>query len=202
MFIGLSTSIKSQTVDTNFWDEKTIILRRDINTPEHITEPKVVNLGGTVENFPTTPEVKTQVNSKSRDKSFNELWQEGLEKEKEKQQNQQSVRSYTYDELDKMGKINHENSSDNNSFYIYALTFIIFSILLYYFRHSIKKFLIIFLSNFFYTNSKNKEVEKVESIKSLNLKDKLTALKDLENLYSTGVINEAEFNKLKSEILN
>jgi hypothetical protein len=187
LLCGFTTFLQSQTIDTMNWDEQTFG-----------PKPKVVNLGGTIENFPTAPEVKTQVKSKSRDKSFDELWQEGLEKEKEKQQNQQSVRSYTYDELDKMGKINHENTSDNNLFYLYILVFFIISFILYYFRFSIKKGLIIFLSNFFYTNSK----KKVESIKSLNLKDKLTALKDLENLYSTGVINESEFTRLKSEILN
>jgi hypothetical protein len=187
ILFNATTIFSAQTIDTMNWDEQ-------LFGPK----PKVVNLGGAIENFPITPEVKTQIKSKSRDKSFNDLWQEALEKEKEKQQNQQSVRSYTYDELDKMGKINHENTNDNNLFYIYILVFFITSFILYYYRFSIKKGLIIFLSNFFYTNSK----KKVESIKSLNLKDKLTALKDLENLYSTGVINESEFTRLKSEILN
>jgi hypothetical protein len=187
ILFNATNNFSAQTIDTMNWDEQTFG-----------PKPKVVNLGGTIENFPTAPEVKTQVKSKSRDKSFNKLWQEGLEKEKGKQQNQQSVRSYTNDELDKMGKINHENTSDNNLFYVYILVFFIVSFLLYYFRVSIKKFLIIFLSKFFNTNSK----KKVESIKSLNLKDKLTALKDLENLYSTGVINESEYARLKTEILN
>lgn len=202
LFIGLSTAIKSQTIDSNFWDEKNINLGRGVNSTQPTSEPKVVNLGGRIENFPTTPEVKTEVKSKSREKNFNELWQEGLEKEKEKQQNKQSVRAYTYDELDKMGKINYKNPIENNSFYIYTLAFFILSFILYYCRYSIKRFLIIFLSNFFFTNSRNKELKKNDNKEILSLKDKLSALKDLENLYSTGVVNEAEFNRLKSEIFN
>jgi len=105
----------------------------------------------------------------------------------------------SYEELEKMSKIPYKDPDDEYALYFFILALLIF---LYYFRQAIKKALIIILSYFFYTNSKNKENKKVESIKPLNLKDKLTALKDLENLYSTGVINETEFTKLKSDILN
>lgn len=107
--------------------------------------------------------------------------------------------SVSYEELEKMSKIPCKDPDDEYALYFFILALLIF---LYYFKQAIKKGLIIILSYFFYTNSKSKENRNVESIKSLNLKDKLTALKDLENLYSTGVINEAEFTKLKSEILN
>lgn len=102
-------------------------------------------------------------------------------------------------ELEKVRRIPRKDPDDEYAFYFFILALFIF---FYYFRNSIKKALIIILSYFFYTNSKNKENKKVESIKSLNLKDKLTALKDLENLYSTGVINETEFAKLKADIFN
>ena len=105
----------------------------------------------------------------------------------------------SYEELEEMHRISRKDPDDEYGLYFFILALLIF---LYYFRQAIKKGLIIILSYFFYTNSKNKENRKVESIKSLNLKDKLTALKDIENLYSTGVINEAEFTKLKSDILN
>jgi hypothetical protein len=58
------------------------------------------------------------------------------------------------------------------------------------------------LSNFVYTNPKSNELKNNSKKENLNLKDKLAALKDLENLYSKGVINEVEFNRLKLEIFN
>ena len=171
------------------WDEKTFG-----------PKPKIVNLGGTIENFPKTPEVITDYKPISKKKSIQELYLEGIKKE-EKKQTYQPVRSYTYDELDKMGKINHDVA--NNEFpYIYILSFFLLSFIVFYFRDFIKKRLIIIFSFFIHSKAKNKYLDKDGVDKSLNLKDKLAALKDLENLYSTGVINEAEFTRLKSEILN
>jgi hypothetical protein len=189
--IFITSSLKSQTLDTLKWEQNAF----DANH-------KVVNLGGTIENFPEEPIVNKGVKSKRRKKTVNELWEEVLKKEEQKPQNSEPVRSYTFDELDKMGMITHGDQKESKSLYAYVLIFFLLCFFIFYFRASVKKGLIIFLSRFFYTNSKSKHIKESRRSNALEIKEKLTALKDLENLHSTGVINEAEFNRLKTQILN
>lgn len=95
------------------------------------------------------------------------------------------------------------NTSTNfNRNYVYILFVFFLFLFFFFYRNAIKKILIILLSKFYYVKSKDKNLKKADVKESLNLKDKLSSLKELEILYSTGVINEAEFNKLKSEIIN
>jgi hypothetical protein len=210
LVFGLISNLNSQTTDTMFWNEKIINLGNGVNTTQPSSEPKVVNLGGTIDDFRKMPEVISDFKPREKqkkEKTVQELFNEstslnGLEPENNGIRTRKRVRAYTYDELDKMGRIDHENPRENNSFYVYSLSFIILSFFLYYFRSSIRRGLIILLSKFIYTTSKSNELKNNGKKENLTLKDKLSALKDLENLYSKGVINEVEFNRLKLEIFN
>lgn len=88
--ILFTSSLKSQTIDTSEWEQNVF----DANH-------EAVNLGGTIENFSEDPLVDKGIKSKSRKKTVNELWEEVLKKEEQKPQNSESVRSYSFDELDK-----------------------------------------------------------------------------------------------------
>lgn len=96
----------------------------------------------------------------------------------------------------------HGDQNESKSLYAYVIIFLLLCFLIFYFRAAVKKGLIIFLSRFFYTNTKSKKDKEFGGSNALEIKEKLTALKDLENLHSSGVINEAEFNRLKTQILN
>jgi hypothetical protein len=146
LVFGLISNLNSQTTDTMFWNEKIINLGNGVNATQPSSEPKVVNLGGTIENFRKMPEVITDFKPREKqkkEKTVQELFNEsallnGLESENNGITTRKRVRAYTYDELDKMGRINHDNPSDNNSFYVYTLSFIILSFFLYYFSSFIQ----------------------------------------------------------------
>jgi hypothetical protein len=187
-----TTSLKSQTIDTSNWEQNPFDTNHNIE-----------NRGGIIENFPEQPLGNKGSKPISREKGVNEIW-EGIQPQKDDQkpQNTEPVRSYSLGELDKKGLLIYDQQNESKSIYAYVLIFFLFCFFAYYFRAAVKKGLIIFLSRFFYTNSKNKQNKEPGGGKALELKEKLTALKDIENLYSKGVINEAEFNRLKTQILN
>ncbi len=175
-------------------------------TEQSLDGERTLNLGGVIVGSPAQakvhqgPDIPAR-NSQVADTNMTsqEKFRAMTESASDNAGGRKPAEAVSYEELEKMSKIPYKDPDDEYALYFFILALLIF---LYYIRQAIKKALIIILSYFFYTNSKNKENKKVESIKSLNLKDKLTALKDLENLYSTGIINEAEFTKLKSDILN
>ena len=165
-----------------------------------------VNLGGVIVGSPAQAKVYQGPDIPARNSqvadtnmTFQEKFRAMTESASDNAGGRKPAEAVSHEELEEMRRIPSKDPDDEYALYFFILALLIF---LYYFRQAIKRGLIIILSYFFYTNSKSKENRKVESIKPLNLKDKLTALKDLENLYSTGVINETEFTKLKSDILN
>ena len=190
--ILFTTSLNSQTIDTSNWEQNLFDANHNIE-----------NRGGIIENFPEQPLGNKGSKSITREKGVNEIYEEiQQQKDEQKPQNSEPVRSYSLGELDKKGLLIYDPQNESKSIYAYVLLFFLFCFFVYYYRAAVKKGLIIFLSRFFYTNSKNNQNKETGGDKALELKDKLTALKDIENLYSKGVINEAEFNRLKTQILN
>ena len=193
----------SQTTENNadriiIQDPKVINLGRGENSLQPEPEPKVVNLGGKVD-FPEVKLEPQSIKKKNRDTKVNptpqEIWN-NLPK------GESHIQTYTYDELDKMGKITHEESNWKNSIYYYILIFFILYFLVYIFRNSIRSFLIVSLAPLFRKKIIQKSNNAYDRNEKNSINEKITALKEIEILYSKGVIDETEFQSLKSQILS
>jgi hypothetical protein len=193
----------SQTTENNadriiIQDAKVINVGMGENSLQPESEPKIVNLGGKVD----FPEVKLEPQSikiKNPDIKVNQTPQDiwnNLPK------GERHIQTYTYDELDKMGKITHEESNWKNTIYYYILIFLILYFLVYIFRNSIRSFLIFILAPLFRKKVIQKSNNAFDRNEKISVNDKITALKEIETLYSKGIIDETEFKSLKSQILN
>jgi hypothetical protein len=193
----------SQTIENNadriiIQDPKVINLGGGENSLQPESEPKVVNLGGKVD----FQEIKLEPQSikiKNRDTKVNPTPQEisnNLPK------GESHIQTNTNDELDKMGKITRKESNWKNRIYFYILIFLIFYFLVYIFRNSIRSFLIVSLAPLFRKKVIQKSNNAFDRNEKISVNDKISALKEIEALYSKGIIDETEFQSLKSQILN
>ena len=173
---------------------------------------KIVNLGGTIENFPKVPVVPDLPSGGgvvAGKASFDELYSKGLESVKSKALPAIPLSSYYTG--DKFSETRPGTDPEKMKLPVFSLNnpdlinfliiiFIIVGSILLWLKVNKVGYLKSIIRNTYNFLQITKSKEKDISSDNLNIVEKIKALNELENLLKSGAISEKEFAKLKSEI--